>query len=98
MAKVKELVCNEKLESIGVFETMPDRMYLSKNSRKELICSIIYEVLDCNGISTAGFKLKDLVCSQIKSYDYDKVLAICRQKKNKEILDLAFKGVEIVVY
>lgn len=98
MAKVKELVCNEKLESIGVFETMPDRLYLSKNSRKELICSIIYEVLDCNVISTAGFKLKDLVCSQIKSYDYDKVLAICRQKKNKEILDLAFKGVEVVVY
>lgn len=98
MAKVKELVCNEKLESIGVFETMPDRLYLSKDSRKELVCSIIYGALDCNAISTAGFKLKTLVCSQIKSYDYDKVLAICREKKNKEILDLAFKGVEIVVY
>lgn len=98
MAKVKELVCNEKLESIGVFETMPDRMYISKDSRKELVCSIIYEALDCNVISTAGFKLKTLVSSQIKSYDYDKVLAICREKKNKEILDLAFKGVEIIVY
>ena len=98
MAKVKELVCNEKLESVGVFETMPDRMYLSKNSSKELICSIIYEVLDCNAISTAGYKLKTLVSSLIKSYDYDKVLAICREKKNKEILDSAFKGVEIIVY
>ena len=98
MAKIKELVCNEKLESIGVFETMPDRMYLSKNSRKELICSIIYEVLDCNGISTAGYKLKTLVGSLLKSYYYDKILAICREEKNKEILDSVFKDVEIIVY
>ena len=98
MAKIKELVCNEKLESIGVFETMPDRMYLSKNSRKELICNIIYEVLDCNGISTAGYKLKTLVGSLLKSYYYDKILAICREEKNKEILDSAFKDAEIIVY
>lgn len=98
MAKVKELVCNEKLESIGVFETMPDRIYLSKNSSKKLICSIIYEVLDCNGISTAGYKLKTLVGSHSKSYDYDKILAICREEKNKEILDSVFKDVEIIVY
>lgn len=98
MAKIKELVCNEKLESIGVFEAMPDRMYLSKNSRKELICSIIYEVLDCNGISTAGYKLKTLVGSLLKSYYYDKILAICREEKNKEILDSAFKDAEIIVY
>lgn len=87
-----------ELESIGVFETMPDRMYLSKNSRKELICSIIYEVLDCNGISTAGYKLKTLVGSLLKSYYYDKILAICREEKNKEILDSAFKDAEIIVY
>ena len=71
---IKELVCNDTLESIVLLGKMPDKLYISKKASKKLVCSILYSSLDSELKEYGANKLRNLVLSLINSKSYDKIM------------------------
>lgn len=95
---IKELVCNESLESIVLFGKMPDKLYISKKASKKLLCSILYSSSDPELKEYGANKLRNLILSLINAKSYDKIMDICRSEECKVQIDSSLSKTEVIVY
>ena len=95
---IKELVCNESLESVCITGGMPDKLYISKNSSEKLVCSILYSAMCSDVLSHEALVLKKYMEEKILASDYATLLKDCRLIIYKSIIVTALREVEIIVY
>lgn len=95
---IKELVCNESLESIVLFGKMPDKLYISKKASKKLLCSILYSSSDPELKEYGANKLRNLILSLINAESYDKIMDMCRSEEYKVQIDSSLSKTEVIVY
>lgn len=95
---IKELVCNDSLESIVLFGKMPDKLYISKKASKKLLCSILYSSLDPELKEYGANKLRNLILSLINAKSYDKIMDMCRSEEYKVQIDSSLSKTEVIVY
>lgn len=95
---IKELVCNESLESIVLFGKMPDKLYISKKASKKLVCSILYSSSDPELKEYGANKLRNLILSLINAKSYDKIMDMCRSEEYKVQIDSSLSKTEVIVY
>lgn len=95
---IKELVCNDSLESIVLFGKMPDKLYISKKASKKLVCSILYSSSDPELKEYGANKLRNLILSLINAKSYDKIMDMCRSEEYKVQIDSSLSKTEVIVY
>lgn len=95
---IKELVCNDSLESIVLFGKMPDKLYISKKASKKLLCSILYSSSDPELKEYGANKLRNLILSLINAKSYDKIMSMCRSEEYKVQIDSSLSKTEVIVY
>lgn len=95
---IKELVCNDSLESIVLFGKMPDKLYISKKASKKLLCSILYSSSDPELKEYGANKLRNLILSLINAKSYDKIMDMCRSEEYKVQIDSSLSKTEVIVY
>ena len=95
---IKELVCNESLESIVLFGKMPDKLYISKKASKKLVCSILYSSSDPELKEYGANRLRNLILSLINAESYDKIMDMCRSEEYKVQIDSSLSKTEVIVY
>lgn len=95
---IKELVCNDSLESIVLFGKMPDKLYISKKASKKLLCSILYSSSDPELKDYGANKLRNLILSLINAESYDKIMDMCRSEEYKVQIENSLSKTEVIVY
>jgi hypothetical protein len=98
LGKIKELVCNESLESIILLGKMPDKLYISKKASKKLVCSILYSAVDSELNDYGKNSLKRKLLSMLSTGRYDEIIYLARGKEHKAIIDASLRNTEVVVY